>query len=98
MPNSFFNQISLKFSAPLDPGFKPAILVQKKYQELCQQEKTDSLEIALERSESNVFRYSFEVLQESKFDAITSKYIQNTVQFVLWAVGGHKLYVAGPKR
>jgi predicted NBD/HSP70 family sugar kinase len=53
------------------------------------------LVIALEREGGLVSRYETAVCASS--DATTLRYVERTVKFLLWARGGWKLYVGGPR-
>lgn len=81
--------------APLDPGFIPAILFNRSYQEAVKSEKSVPLVIGLERECGLVSRYEAEVLPTA--DADTVRYVERIVKFLVWSRGGWKLYIGGPK-
>jgi len=87
---------SANFPAPLDPQFQPAVLFNRHY--TAEAKKTGRavpLVIGLERENGLVSRYETMVLPEA--DAATLLYAERLVKFLLWAWGGWKLYVGGPK-
>src|SRR5215472_4482575 len=84
------------FPAPLDPQFQPAILFNRNY--VAAAKKTGRavpLVLGLERENGFVSRYETLVLPEA--DKATVLYVERLVKFLLWARGGWKLYVGGPK-
>ncbi len=88
--------MKLKFTPPLDPGFQPAILVNRNY--VAAAKKTGRavpLVIGLERECGLVSRFETVVFPDA--DAATLQYVERTVKFLLWARGGWKVYVGGPK-
>ncbi|HEV2691678.1 MAG TPA: ROK family protein [Verrucomicrobiae bacterium] len=90
------NLPSAIFPAPLDPTFQPAILFNRNY--VAAAKKTGRavpLVIGLERENKLLSRYETVVLPEA--DATTQLYVERLVKFLLWAWGGGKLYVGGPK-
>ncbi len=85
------------FPAPLDPQFQPAVLFNRHY--VAAAKKSGSavpLVLGLERENKLVSRYETVVLPEA--DAGTLLYVERLVKFLLWARGGWKLYVGGPKK
>jgi predicted NBD/HSP70 family sugar kinase len=90
------NRLSVNFPAPLDPQFQPAILFNRAY--VAAAKKTGRavpLVLGLERENQLVSRYETVVLPDA--DAATLLYVERLVKFLLWARGGWKLYVGGPK-
>ncbi len=86
----------LKFIPPLDPGFTPAIVFNRDY--VAAAKKSGSavpLIIGLERENKLVSRYETIVLPDT--DAVTLQYVERLVKFLLWAWGGWKLQIGGPK-
>jgi predicted NBD/HSP70 family sugar kinase len=83
-------------SAPLDPGFQPAVLFNRHYVALAKHSgRAVPLVIGLERERKLFSRFETIVLPEG--DATTIRYVERLVKFLLWACGGWKLYVGGPK-
>src|ERR1700761_2523003 len=84
------------FPAPLDPTFQPAILFNRDYIAAAKKSgRAVPLIIGLERENKLVSRYETVVLPEA--DAETLRYVERLVKFLLWAWGGWKLQVGGPK-
>lgn len=83
-------------SAPLDPGFLPAVLFNRRYVQSARASgKAVPLVIGLERECGLVSR--FETVVKSTADAETLRYVERIVKFLLWARGGWKLRIGGPK-
>jgi len=88
--------LKLKFVPPLDPGFQPAVLVNRHYVAAAKKSgQAEPLVIGLEREGGLVSRY--ETLVFPHADAATLHYVERTVKFLLWSRGGWKLFIAGPK-
>jgi len=84
------------FPAPLDENFQPAVLFNHNYVTAAKKSgRAVPLVIGLERENKLVSRYETVVLPEA--DAITLLYVERLVKFLLWAWGGGKLYLGGPK-
>ena len=89
--------LSSVFPAPLDPGFQPAVLFNRNYVAIAKKsERAVPLVIGLERENRLVSRYETLVLPDA--DATTLLYVERLVKFLLWARGGWKLYIGGPKK
>jgi predicted NBD/HSP70 family sugar kinase len=81
---------------PLDPGFQPAVLVNRNHVASAKKSgQTVPLVIGLERECGLVSR--FETVVRSRTDAETLRYVERIVKFLLWARGGWKLHICGPK-
>ncbi len=88
--------MKLKFTPPLDPGFQPAVLVNRNYVAAAKKSGCAvPLVIGLERECGLVSRFATVVFPDA--DAATLQYVERTVKFLLWARGGWKVYVGGPK-
>jgi predicted NBD/HSP70 family sugar kinase len=86
----------LNFIPPLDPGFQPAVLVNRNYVAAARKTgRAEPLVIGLERESGLVSRFETFVLPEA--DAATLQYVERTVKFLLWARGGWKIFIGGPK-
>ena len=86
------NDIIPKIPAPLDPGFQPAALVNRRYLQALR--PPVPLVLALEGENGRVTRFETSVSADA--DAATLQYVERTVKFLLWARGGWKLFVGGP--
>ena len=88
--------MNLKFTPPLDPGFQPAVLVNRNY--VAAAKKSGAfvpLVIGLERECGLIAR--FETIVRVEADAETLRYVERNLKFLLWAFGGWKVFVGGPK-
>jgi predicted NBD/HSP70 family sugar kinase len=82
--------------APLDPGFLPAVLFNRHYVATAKAScLAVPLVIGLERECGLVSR--FETVVKSPADDDTTRYVERIVKFLLWARGGWKLHIGGPK-
>lgn len=82
--------------APLDPGFQPAVLWSRAYVAAVRASGDAApLVIGLERECGLVSRY--ETVVKSAADADTLRYVERVVKFLLWARGGWKIFVGGPR-
>jgi predicted NBD/HSP70 family sugar kinase len=86
----------LNFPAPLDPEFQPAVLFNRAYVAAAKKSgRAVPLVIGLEREGGLVSR--FETVVRPDADAGTLRYVERNVKFLLWARGGWKLHVGGPR-
>ncbi len=76
-------------SAPLDPDFQPAVLLNRAQQKA----GTVPLVVALERESGLISRYETLVNPD---DPEALRYAERLVKFFLWSRGGWKLYLGGP--
>ena len=82
--------------APLDPTFQPAVLFNQHYAATVRLSgKGVPLVLGLERENELVSR--FETMVRPDADTETLRYVERIVKFLLWARGGWKLHVGGPK-
>lgn len=82
--------------APLDPGFLPAVLFNRRYEEAARASgQAVPLVLGLERECGLVSR--FETMVRPDGSAETLRYVERIVKFLLWSRGGWKLHVGGPK-
>lgn len=82
--------------APLDRDFLPSVLVNRGYVAAAKKSGNSvPLVVGLEREGGQVSRW--ETVVRADADAETLRYIERTVKFLLWAVGGWKVFVGGPK-
>jgi predicted NBD/HSP70 family sugar kinase len=91
------SSLSARFPAPLDPQFQPAILFNRAYIAAARKSgRAVPLVLGLERENRLVSHYETMVLPDA--DAATLLYAERLVKFLLWARGGWKLYIGGPKK
>lgn len=82
--------------APLDPGFLPAVLFNRRYVDTARASgKAVPLVLGLERERGLVSRFETVVLPDG--DPETLRYVERIVKFLVWSRGGWKLHVGGPK-
>jgi predicted NBD/HSP70 family sugar kinase len=88
--------VKLNFVPPLDPGFQPAVLFNRDYRAAAKKSgRAEPLVIGLERERKLISRFETVVLPEG--DAATLLYVERLVKFLLWARGGWKIFIGGPK-
>lgn len=80
----------MKFPAPLDADFQPAVLAARRHR----RQAAVPLVIALEREGGRVSRYETVVNPDAPAAA---RSIDRLVKFLLWARGGWRLYLDGPR-
>ena len=83
----------VKCRAVLDPGFLPAAVARRRY--LTTVRQSVPLVFALEGEQGRVSR--FETTVNADADPATLQFVERTVKFLLWARGGWKLTIGGPK-
>ncbi len=84
------------FPAPLDPHFQPAVRFNQLYTTAAKKSgHAQPLVIGLERENGLFSRYETIVLPDG--DPTTLLYVERLVKFLLWARGGWKLHIGGPK-
>ena len=87
---------AVKFIPSLDPGFVPAVIFNREYVNAAKKSGRNlPLVIGLERDNKLVSR--FETIVKAEAGADTIFYVERLVKFLLWARGGWKLYIGGPK-
>src|SRR5436189_4280652 len=88
-----------KIPAPLDPNFQPLFLANCRYrQAVAAAAKKEKLAMALERNAGLVTRRNVEVFPPDSPAAEDSfRYVERAIKFLLWARGGWKIYLAGPR-
>ena len=83
-------------SASLEAGFQPAVLFNRNYvAEAKRSGGARPLIIGLERECGLVSRY--ETVVNPAAEEQTLRYVERIVKFMLWARGGWKLFIGGPK-
>lgn len=84
-----------RFTPPLDPAFQPPVLWNRAYRAAAAGGPNVPLKIALEGEKGRVSVY--ETIVKAEVDADTLRYAERLVKFLLWARGGWKIIVGGPK-
>ncbi len=100
--NSFKNSlldVAPGIAADLDPGFRPMILGHRAYRRaLAASANKDKVIIGLERNGGLVTRHEIEVFPAGTgHDPESFLYLERVVKFMLWAWGGWRVYLCGPK-
>jgi hypothetical protein len=85
------------FRPVLDPGFIPAVLWNRAYRAKVKADPgARILDLALTRCDGTTFRWSGPILSPGGAkDALTIRYIERHVKFLLWQKGGSRLMIAG---
>lgn len=99
MPDPF-TLVEPRVRAPLDPGFRPAILANRHFQEEVRAGGGGvPLVLGLERSDGALSRLETRVFPEGhpRFEA-NLVYAERLFKFLLWQCGGWKVHVGGPRR
>lgn len=89
--------IEPKLVPPLEAQFRPAVLANRAFRQATA-EAGVSLVLGLERDHQQVSRFETRVFPESHPQSNTNlAYVERLVKFLLWARGGHTVYVGGPR-
>jgi predicted NBD/HSP70 family sugar kinase len=85
--------------AVLDPGYRPAALATRNYRRaVAAAGKSIPFPIALERNNGLVTRLTVHILPPgSPQDADTLRYLERSIKFLLYARGGFRLHLGGPR-
>lgn len=79
----------------LDPGFRPAVLARRAFAK----QAAVPVGIALEQADGSVFHHPTAVLDAAHPEASANAFfIERLAKFLLWAYGGRKLWITGPKQ
>jgi len=83
----------------LDPSFCPASLSNRFYRKAASQsDKTVQVDLALERTDGGVTRWSLPILHSEHPQAkATFIYLERILKFLLWSRGAQRIQFAGPK-
>ena len=86
-----------KIQPPLDPTFRPAVLVNRAFERAAAQQGVP-LVIGLLRDGGRFSRYETRVFPEGHpQSAANLPYVERLVKFLLWQKGGHKVFIGGPR-
>ena len=96
---SAFHLVAPRFVPPLEPGFRPAALANRAFrEEVAASGQGVPLIIGLERSDGSVSRYETVAFPDDHPRAETNlTYAERIVKFLLWARGGWKATIGGPR-
>jgi predicted NBD/HSP70 family sugar kinase len=88
-------QVEPRIHSPLDPGFVPAILVNREFQRLVKNEGEKAV-IGLERGSGDTSRVELTVFPDHHPLSIwNNRYVERIVKFLLWQRGSYKLFFYG---
>jgi len=88
--------VRVRVAPPLDKDFLPASLFNREFRKLCASGGVP-LELALERADGSVSTFSTQVVVgDSRSIALSQRYVERIVKFLLWQRGGWKVYAGGP--
>ncbi len=90
-------KIQPKITPVLDPGFVPAVLWNKAFEDRAAREPgAHRVDIALTRRDGTCFRWSGKLLPRGGGnEALNNRYVERIVKFLLWQKGGNIILVAG---
>lgn len=91
--------LDMTIPPPLDPGFRPASLVNREYRAAVRGSRhAVPVRIALERADGSISAFATEVFgPDSTRAAENPSYIERIVKFLLWQRGGWRVIVGGPQ-
>jgi len=88
--------MTTSITCPLDPTFEPASIFHRNYRAaVAASRKGGRLVLGLERDHGLISRYETTIHPDA--DPTTARFVERMVKFLLWARGGWKLYIGGPK-
>ena len=95
-----FQLIQPKILPPLDPDFRPAALANHHFlKQVAESQQGVPLLIGLERSGGYLSHFSTQVFPDLHPDADANLvYVERLLKFLLWQIGGWKVYIGGPKK
>lgn len=93
-----FKLVKPRFTPPLDPGFRPAVLANRAFRREVDASGTGvPLVLGLERSDGTLSRFETRVFPDDHPRAEANlAYAERIFKFLLWQRGGWKVYVGGP--
>jgi len=93
--NQGFQLVPPRFVPPLDPGFRPAVLANRAYQEQAER-KGVPVAVALERSDGTISRFEWRLIPPNEPGGEGSVfYLERLIKFALWARGGFRIFIGG---
>ncbi len=90
---------SPEYLPPLDPDFSPLCLYNRAYQQKVAQtsiDETARFRLAVEREEGLTERRDVDILTSTSYTEETYCYVERHLKFILWAVGGWRIFIEGP--
>ncbi len=98
-----YNSISLiepGVVLPFDDGFRPAVLCNHNFLDaVCSSGEKVPLVIGLEQDDHSSSVYKTQIFSDkSKSFSLNYFYVEQLIKTLLWAYGGYKIFVGGPKK
>lgn len=92
-----FPQIVCSHHPKLDPGFIPAVLWNRAYRELAARTPgSTTTRLGLDGAGGHFYSWTLQLLPPGpEFDALTLRYVERFVKFILWHKGGWRVSVEG---
>lgn len=91
------SQIAPQIKPPLDPAFRPSVLVRRAFRNRLGDDGVP-LVIGLERQHGRLSRFETRVFPPAHPHANQNwPYVERLVDFLLWKHGAHTLYIGGPR-
>lgn len=81
----------------LDPGFIPAILWRRAYEERTREVGGEPVSVAVEQDDAVSVSHMQILPHEGDYRTWNEKYVERLVKFLLWQKGGHTVKIAGPR-
>ncbi|HOC21004.1 MAG TPA: ROK family protein [Anaerolineae bacterium] len=95
---SHFTLVTPRFLPPLDPEFRPPVLANHAFRAEVAAAGGVPLVLGLEAADGTLVRYTTPVFAPDHPRAAANlPYVERLVKFLLWQVGGWRLYVGGPR-
>lgn len=82
---------------PFDPGFKPMVLLYRRYRALVRPGGGIPVRIGFEREKGLVSVFETVVSGDESMRAATAFIVERAVKFLLWSRGGWRIYFHGPR-
>ena len=80
----------------LDPGFRPAIVELRKFNDdVAKQQDKQHLIVAVERAGGYIYRREFDIFADGVDDERNALITERLIKSILWIIGGFKIYIAG---
>ncbi len=97
--SSAFRLVAPRFAPPLEPEFRPAALANRAFrEEVVESGQGVPLVIGLERSDGALSRVETVAFPDGHpMAGANLDYVERMVKFLIWARGGWKVYVGGPR-
>jgi predicted NBD/HSP70 family sugar kinase len=91
-------EVKYKTTPKLDPDFVPAVIWNREFLRLCEQQGSQPLSIALLRTDGTVSLFETKVLADhGQFGDLNVRYVERLVKFLLWQKGGYRVLIGGSR-